>query len=244
MCSALIVDDEPHARAALTSLVAEVDWLECAGEAASGPEAVRAIDSLDPELVFLDIRMPGWSGMSVLGKTRRAPVVVFTTAFSEHAAAAFEIGAADYLLKPFSRERFLEAIGRARRLLETHSRERKERLHEVVLDGVPARRVFVKHRDRMVAIEPDAILRLEADGDYVQVHTSGTYHLVFTRLGALCERLDPARFLRVHRSHAVNLTAVRCLRPAGGGRFEIEMSDGSSVVSSRRRAGRLRHLVL
>jgi two-component system LytT family response regulator len=242
--SALVVDDEAPARSELRELIAGVDWLSLVGEAASGPEAVERIDELEPDVVFMDIRLPGGSGLEVLGRTRHHPVTVFTTAYDEHAVTAFGLGALDYLLKPFGEERFLTAAGRVRKHLDAAARDRRERLQEVILDGSPVRRVFVKDRGRFLPVEASAIVRLEADGDYVWIHSGDGEYLVYARLKELHARLDPARFVRVHRSHVVNLEHVEELAPHPGGRFEIRFEDGTSIVSSRRYGRNLRDLIL
>jgi len=241
---ALVVEDEPHARSELRTLVEGLERLEWTGEAKSGAEAVEMIDEHVPEVVFLDVQMPGLSGIDVLERCSVSPEVIFTTAHSKHAVRAFELGASDYLLKPFSQERFLEAVTRTLDRLDVRRREQEDRVQEIRLDGVPARRVFVRDRGKTVGVDAAGILRLEADGDYVQIHTSERTYLAYSRLGDLHERLDPARFMRVHRSHVVNLTAVESLEPVSGGRMRLKLRDGSSVVSSRRRTDAVKGLVL
>jgi two-component system LytT family response regulator len=237
----LIVDDEPPARSELRTLVGSVPWLEPLGEARSGPEAAEMIDRLVPDLVFLDVRMPGCSGLDVLARTKHHPRVIFTTAHAEHAVTAFGLDALDYLLKPFGEERFAKAMSRAKRRLDAQARERHG---EVLLDGSPTHRVFVRDRGRLIPIEAASIVRFEADGDYVHIHTSEADYLVYTRLKELEARMDSTRFVRVHRSHLVNLDHVEALVPHAGGRLRVRFRDGSAVVASRRRSKSLRDMVL
>ena len=135
--SALIADDEPLARRKLRDLMAGVDWLQCLGEAADGEAALHAIDTLRPDLLFLDVEMPGLSGLQVIERARHKPIVVFTTAFDRYAVPAFELHALDYLLKPFGRERFLQALERAREALGQAGETTAERLRDAMGPGQP-----------------------------------------------------------------------------------------------------------
>ena len=249
---ALLIEDEPLARRQLRELAAGVPWLSCVGEAGDGAAAVRAIDELRPDLVFLDIRMPELSGLEVLERTEHEPAVIFTTAFDQYAVAAFELGALDYLLKPFGRERFLAAVDRARRALGATRSEGDDRDSSTVararaalgaVSGL-AERIFVRDRGRIVPIPVREIERLEAEDDYVAVHARGRRLLVYLPLGDFERRLDPARFLRVHRSHVVNLDFVTALVPFDAARLQVEMRDGTKIMASRTRSRELRHLAI
>jgi two-component system LytT family response regulator len=249
---ALVIEDEPLARRQLRELAADVPWLSFVGEAEDGAAAVRAIDELRPDLVFLDIRMPELSGLEVLERVEHEPAVIFTTAFDQYAVAAFELGALDYLLKPFGRERFLAAVERARRALGT------ERDHESDHDAStlartraalgattgPMERIFVRDRGRIIPIPVREIERLEAEDDYVAVYARGRRFLVYLPLGEFERRLDPERFLRVHRSHVVNLDFVTALVPFDAARLQVEMRDGTKLMASRARSRELRHLAM
>jgi len=188
--------------------------------------------------------MPGASGLEVVQALEAAPFVVFTTAYSEHAVPAFACGAVDYLVKPFGEGRFLAAAERLRRQLDAARRERRERLQEIILEGLPARRFFVKHKGRLVAVDVHAIVRLDADGDYVRIRTADRDFLVHERLKELHGRLDEAEFVRVHRSHVVNVKHIRTLTAAGGGRLTLHFVDGSTLTASRRYSANLRRLVV
>jgi two-component system LytT family response regulator len=242
---ALIVEDEPLARQQLAELIGEVTWLQCIGEAATGTAAVRMIDELEPDLVFLDIQMPELSGLEVLERVTHTPGIIFTTAFDEHAVSAFELGALDYLLKPFGRERFGAAVERARRALDAGADDSvRERVSTALTAQGPVPRVFVRDRGRIVPISVEDIERLEAEDDYVALFARGRRYLVYASLGDLEARLDPAKFLRIHRSHVVNLEYVAALVPYDATRLQVEMRDGTKLMASRTRSRELRHLAM
>lgn len=242
--TAVLVEDEPLALGELRELVGEVEWLETVGEAPDGTEAVRLIDELRPDIVFLDVQLPELSGLEVLDRVVHQPVVVFTTAHDRYAVAAFELEALDYLIKPFGRERFRRAVSRARRTLRGQDRPATAERARRAFAAEALSRILVRHRDRIVPISLDAIERLEARGDYVAVHTGGRRFLVRLALSELERRLDPSRFLRVHRSHIVNLDHVSSIVPFDGSRFQFVMRDGAELLSSRARAKELRRRVL
>ena len=235
---ALVVDDEPLARRRLRELLGEFDAIEQVGEAVDGTSAVNAIDTLRPDLVFLDVEMPEGTGLEVLDRIAHDPAVIFTTAHDKYAVSAFELQAVDYLLKPFGKERLSRALerltpagagaaGRAREALEA-SRES------------PLTRIIVRDRGRLVPIAVKDIVRLEANDDYTSVHVRGKVYLVYLTLQEFERKLDPAKFLRVHRSHVVSLDHVAQFTPADGGRFELEMTDGTRLPVSRAYAKELR----
>jgi two-component system, LytTR family, response regulator len=249
---ALLIEDEPLARRQLRELADGVPWLACVGEVEDGATAVRAIDELRPDLIFLDIRMPELSGLEVLERVAHEPAVIFTTAFDSYAVAAFELGALDYLLKPFGRERFLAAVERARRALTAAHPEESDRDTSIISraraalgsSGEPTERIFVRDRGRIVPVPVREIERLEAEDDYVAIHARGRRFLVYLPLGEFEHRLDPQRFLRVHRSHVVNLDYVAALVPYDATRLQVEMRDGTKLLASRARSRELRHLAI
>ncbi len=223
--SCLIADDEPLARKRLAALVAEVDWLRCVGVAEDGSQALRALETQRPELLFLDVEMPGLSGLEVLAAGRHRPVVVFTTAYDRYAVRAFDLAATDYLLKPFGRARFRTAVERAREVLERRATVGPE----------PLLRLFVKDRGRILALPTPRIDRFEAEDHYVRVHAEGRRFLVRMPLAELERRLDRRQFARVHRRHIVNLERVVAYAK-GGDTLLVELSDGTRLRASRRRA--------
>lgn len=225
---ALIIDDERIARASLRELLDDVDWVSCVGEAVNGDEALEMIDRLRPDLVFLDIHMPGCDGIEVLRRIEYLPHVVITTAHDHYAVEAFDLQATDYLLKPFGRRRLEQALARIRQSLATHG------------DPRFLRRLFVRERGRIVPLLVETIEWFESEGDYVRVHACGRTYLTSTRLKELEASLDPERFVRVHRSCIVNLDFVTSLRPVPGSRMVIELEGGCEVEASRRFTPRLR----
>lgn len=237
---AVIVEDEPHARASLRDYVNNVEWLTLVGEAADGAEAVRLIDALEPDLMFLDISLPEASGLEVVERIRHKPEIVFTTAHDQYALAAFEIGALDYLLKPFGRQRFQTMLDRVRQRLQSPvpAPERARAAFDK-----PLRRLFARTRDGIVPIDVRTIQHISASGDYVEVYSKSGCHLLHTTLGDLMARLDPDVFRQVHRSHVVNLDAVVKLVPYDARRLMIHLRDGKQILASRSASETLRSLV-
>jgi two-component system LytT family response regulator len=242
--TAILVEDEGVALAELRELVAEVDWLETIGEATDGLTAIDRIDALEPDVVFLDVKLPEVSGLEVLERIRHDPAVVFTTAYDRYAVAAFELEAIDYLVKPFGRERFLETVERLRRSLERGTLETAATRVRRALGGAPLDRILVRDAGRLVPLSVGAVQRLEAEGEYVRVHAGAHRYLVRLPLGEFERRLDPTRFVRVHRSHVVNLDHVRSLEPYDGSRLMVRMADGTRIVASRTRSKELRDLAI
>ena len=236
------VDDEPVARAGLRAMLRAFDWVEVVGEAADGESAVAAIDALRPELVFLDVQMPGLLGTEVLRRLERPPFVIFTTAYSEHAVTAFELGAVDYLLKPFGPSRLVAAMERVRSALgEPAPADALERLSGALAGG-PISRLFVRIGGTLVPLPVERVSWFEANGDYVTAHAGNARHLLHLSLSRLEARLDARRFVRVHRTHIVNLDQVRAFRRDARGNLEAELLDGARVPVSRARAQELRSL--
>jgi two-component system, LytTR family, response regulator len=238
----LIVDDEPVARAGLRAMLTAFDWVTVVGEAADGAAAVEAIDRLRPELVFLDVQMPGFLGTEVVQRIQHQPFIIFTTAYSQHAVSAFEICAVDYLLKPFGAVRLASALERVRSAVgEPAPAGVLERLSGTLASG-PITRLFVRTGGALIPLGVANVSRFEAEGDYVIAHAGGTRHVLNLTLSRLEERLDTARFVRVHRAHIVNLDHVRAFRPDARGNLRAELTDGTLVPVSRSRAQALRRL--
>ncbi len=240
--TAVIADDEPVARSGLRDMLGAFDWVTVVGEAANGPAAVDAVNTLKPELLFLDIQMPGLLGTDVLRRATHHPFVVFTTAYAQHAVTAFELGALDYLLKPFGPVRFGAAMERVRGAIgETDTHTPLSRLAEALNTG-PMSRLFVRSGGALIPVAVDQIAWFEADGDYVVAHTGRSRHMLHLSLNRLESRLDAKRFARIHRTHIVNLDHVKAFRRSGKGRLEAEMLDGTRLAVSRNRAQELRLL--
>lgn len=233
----LIVEDERLARARLTRLLRQRGDVEIVGSAADGDEAVELIAGARPELLLLDIQIPSRSGFDVLDSFEddELPFVIFTTAFSEHALRAFEVHALDYLLKPFDEERLHAAIDRAVKIVRG-TRDFNE-------GRAPLTRLIVREPGRILFLDAGDVDWIEAAENYVYLHAGAKKHLVRGTIKSFAERLDPARFARIHRSAIVNLARVRELVPRSAhGDYEVVMMDGTRLVASRNYAARLRAL--
>lgn len=239
---AMIVDDEPLARRTLREHLGTVEWIGEISEAGDGLSAIRAIDSLRPDLVFLDIRMPGASGIAVAEQIVHRPYIIFTTAYDRYAVTAFEIGALDYLLKPFGRERVLSVLERARVGIEHGMPPIAARASQVLSESKPLTRVFVKDRGRMIAIPLERVERLEACDDYVGICFEGRRHLLNARLHDLYARIDQTRFIRVHRSHIINVDSILALEPRDGARLTVVLESGTRIAASRAGSAQLKLL--
>jgi two-component system LytT family response regulator len=237
--SALIAEDEALARRMLRDLLDEIGLVHVVGEVDDGAACVRALDELRPEILFLDVQMPGGDGFEVLARSRHRPLTIFTTAHDQFAVAAFELAAVDYLLKPFGRERLRLAVERALQGLPGE-RADAERLSATWSAERPVRRLFLRDRGRIVPVAVEHIVRIEAMDDYAAVHVRDRSYLLHMPMNVLERRLDPDRFVRVHRSHIVNLDHVAALEPYDGTRLEIVMRDGTRVLASRARSRVLR----
>lgn len=238
----VIADDEPLARRMLREHLQCVDWIGEVHEVADGLSAIRMVDALRPDLLFLDIRMPGASGIAVAEQITCRPYIIFTTAFDRYAVTAFEIGALDYLLKPFGRERVLAMLARARVAMEHGIPPMAARASRVLSDSKPLSRVFVKERGRMISIPLERVERLEACDDYVAICIDGRRHLIHARLHDLYARIDQTRFLRVHRSHVVNVDFVSAFEPRDGSRLTVVLASGTRIPASRSGSAQLRLL--
>lgn len=231
----LIVDDEAPARAKVKRFLAKDPRFEAAGEARDGLEGLTQVRTLDPALLILDIQMPGLSGFEVLEQLEPPrPQVVFATAFDQHALAAFEAHAVDYLLKPFDAPRFQAALDRAWALLQTGKGEPPA--VKALLAGLakrPLERLVVKVDDRWFPLPLRAVRRLSAEGKQVRVYAGADEHLVRRTLQELESRLDPRRFVRVHRSEIIALDAVAHLEPWDHGDALLVLKEGGKVVLSR-----------
>lgn len=245
----LLVEDEPIARRHLRDLLEEFEWMTCVGEAGDGRTALELIDSLRPNLVFLDIELPELSGLEVLRRMTHDPDIVITTAYDRYAVAAFELEAVDYLLKPFGPERLRKT---AARLLRTASGDapapavaaaRARDVLEQLADGSRPTCLFVRDRGKVVHVPIGEIERLEAQDDYVAVITRGRRYLVYLGMAEFEERLDPRSFVRIHRSHMVNLDYVAAFATHDPTRLEVQMRDGTRLLASHARSKMLRHLV-
>ena len=237
----LICEDEPLAVRALREYLKDVDWIEIVGDARNGSDAVRMIQKLEPDLVFLDVRMPGLTGLEVLETITHHAAVIFTTAYDEYALSAFEFGALDYLVKPFGKERLLESLDRVRvRLVGEGLTKGGGR------DGPAshyATRLFARHRGGIVPVPVQEILRIDATSGGVSLVTSGASFSSDSSLGEVQERLNRKEFIRIHRGHIVNLAHVTKIEKFDERRFLVRLNDGSRLIASRRGSKLLRELM-
>jgi DNA-binding LytR/AlgR family response regulator len=234
----LIVDDEPIAREILREHVESVTGLEIVGEAATGDEAAEKILTLRPDLVFLDLEMPGRNGMNVARSLRGgSPIVIFVTAYEQHALAAFEVGAIDYLLKPVRRERFLRAVDKARVQFAAHAPALPP-----PEPHVPAvlRKIAGKRGNDIYLLDPSEIVAFEAEGELVHIITTGQKYLSEYTLKVLEEKLDPLQFRRIHRKTIINTDQIRRISPLSSKRWLLKMANGYEATVSKRMAGTIR----
>jgi two-component system LytT family response regulator len=231
----IIVDDEPLARRGIRVRLEQTPDVEVVAECVSGADAVRAIRDRSPDVVFLDVQMPGMDGFDVVQAigAETMPVTIFVTAYDTHAIRAFDANALDYLLKPIDDERFARAVDRARRRLS------ERRGGSVPRQSPLVDRIVVRDRGSVFLLAHDDVDWIAAEGDYVRVHAAGRGHLVRDTMVALESRLDPARVARIHRSASVNLARVKEIRPYGDRDYLAVLRDGTRLKVSRTYRGKL-----
>lgn len=245
----LIVDDEPLARQHIADRLAHEEGVDIIGEASNGPEAVERVRALHPDLVFLDVQMPGMDGLDVVDTVgaEEMPLTIFTTAFDQYALKAFDRAAVDYLLKPFDDERFSQAFHRARKVLELREVDRiahrlRDLLHEEPEAEAPRAyidRIPVESRGQVRVVPVAKIDYITASGPYAELHVGDRTFTVRERMQTLEERLDPAVFLRVHRSAIVRVDRIDVMLRAPGGDYAVRLKDGATVSVSRARRDEL-----
>jgi len=242
--SVLIVDDEPLARRTLREHLLSLGWPGAIVEAPDGNTAIAVANDKRPDLVFLDVVMPGATGLEVLEQLEYEPKVIFTTAHDEYAVTAFELGALDYLLKPFGRDRLERVMQRAQTALNAPAAPLLSRARESLQPVRALSKVFVRDGSRIVAIPLAGIERVQGADDYATICTPTKEYLVSIRLSDLETHLAPANFLRVHRSHLVNLEYVTSIEPYDAARVQVVLKSGVEIVASRTGSKRLRELAL
>ena len=235
MIRALVVDDEQLARRGICVRLERAGGVEVVAECANGGEAVTAIRDLSPDLVFLDVQMPGLDGFGVVESIGpdQMPPVVFVTAYDAHALRAFDVHALDYLLKPIDDERFDTAVDRARRRITERQESAVGRRLAAALAELRDSRILIKDRGRVVILNEADVDWVEAEGDYVRVHAGGRGHLLRETMAAMAERLDPIRFARIHRSTIVNVSRIRELKPHPNREYTVVLNDGTRLRLSR-----------
>jgi two-component system, LytTR family, response regulator len=254
---ALIVDDEPLARQNISLLLENDPDVDVIGECGSGSEAVRFMKKEAPDLLFLDIQMPEMNGFEVLERldTEKVPAIIFVTAFDQYAIRAFEVHAMDYLLKPFSDTRFEKALRQAKAQVEQREiNDLSKRLIALLEDrenqgATPSRRssflsrLMIKSTSRVFFLKVDEIDWIEAADYYVKLHQGRRAHLLRETMGDLESKLDPEKFVRIHRSTIVNLDRVRELHPHFNGEYLVILNDGTELKLSRSRRERLQQML-
>ena len=242
---AIIVDDEKPARRRLRELLEKRSDIDVVAECSNGAEAVRQIRALRPDLLLLDVQMPGLDGFGVVGEigAERMPATIFVTAYDQYALKAFEVSALDYLLKPFSDERFENSLARV--LSFVNGRRQEDLSHQILSllgqiqpkqpqnTGATLDCLMIKDGGRVLFLRVEEIDWIEAAGVYVQVHTAGKTWLHRISLSELEARLDARRFIRIHRSTIVNLSRIKELRPHSHGDFLVALRDGAELKLSR-----------
>lgn len=235
MMRVLIADDEAPARDKLQRWLSEQSDLEVVTCAVDGLQAAAAIEQLQPDVAFLDIQMPGVSGLEVAAQLERerAPLIVFVTAFDEHAVKAFDLNAIDYLLKPYDKDRLLRALTRVRERLQDGP-SRAAAVATARTQTNSSDRLLVPEGERLQLIDSSTIDWLEADDNYVHVHTANRKYLLRRTLQDLLVQLGEERFARIHKSAAVNISAVGSFTPLFKGDYEVHLRNGQTLRLSRR----------
>jgi two-component system, LytTR family, response regulator len=248
----LVVDDEPLGRVRVEDLLRHQDGVELAGSAADGAAAIEAIKSLEPDLVFLDVQMPGKTGLDVVREigAEHMPATIFVTAYDQYAIQAFDVAAVDYLVKPFDDERFEQAFDRARRLLRLEGMDRLREQLVAVLAGTGVgsasraqaastrgylERIAVESQGKVQSVQVADIEYIVARGPYARLHLKDRRYLIRERMQDLEEQLDPAQFMRIHRSVIVRLDLVEALLRNKRGEPEVQLKNGVRLKVSRSR---------
>jgi two-component system LytT family response regulator len=236
----LIVDDEPLARERLLGLLAHESDIEVLGQCRDGEEAVSAIHERHPDLVLLDVEMPRMDGFEVIDTIGpdRMPMVIFVTAYDQHAIRAFQVRALDYLLKPFDRDRFSDALQRARTQIESQAngdlgRRLMALMKDLRRDAPKTDRIVVKSGGRLFFLRTDEIDWIEAAGNYVRLHVGSQAHLLRETMNGIEARLDPERFFRIHRCRIVNVERIQEMQPWLNGEYSVVLRSGVRLTLSR-----------
>jgi len=236
----MVIDDEPLGRQKIQILLKDDPTVEVVAESAGGDNAIHQIRTLHPDLIFLDVQMPGKDGFAILRELDQEdlPLVVFVTAYDQHAVEAFRVHALDYLLKPFDRERFLEALGRAREQMaqQRHGdtgRRLLNMLGSTPGKDVPAGRLMLKTGGKILFLRAEEIDWVEAQGDYVCLHAGQRKHLMREKISDLEQQLPYSSFVRIHRSTIVNIDRIKEMQPLFYGEYSVVLHDGTRLTLSR-----------
>jgi two-component system LytT family response regulator len=245
MIQAVVADDEVLARQKLRQLLREIPEIEVVGESATAAETIDLVRATNPDLLFLDVRMPDMDGFDIVGALSTGdhclPCIIFTTAYDRYALRAFEINAVDYLLKPFTQDRFRAATERALQ----HIQSKKQNPHSASPKGSNGKnyttRIVFKSKGRIIFMPVSEILWIGAEENYVRICTQNETHLLRETMAHLEEKLDPSTFLRVHRSSIVNLQYVKEVRPEVDGEYGVLLNNGQKISMSRSYRSRIKY---
>jgi two-component system LytT family response regulator len=248
--TALIVDDEPLARRSIRKFLKAFPEFSVMGECGDGASAIAAIHDRRPDLLFLDIQMPELDGFQVITEIGREamPVTIFVTAYDRYALQAFEAHALDYLLKPFSEDRFRDAMHHARRTLELGRQQAPDQQLSQLLEQLGRKREYVERipvpaKGRFLFVNARDLDWIQAEGNYLRLHCNGLSHLLRGNMNEMERKLDPARFMRIHRSTIVNLQRIREVQPWFRGHHRVVMNNGQELKLSRYQKDKLRALL-
>jgi two-component system, LytTR family, response regulator len=245
MIRTLIIDDEPLARRKIREFLKQDREIEIVGECGNGVQAVEVVRSAAPDLLFLDVQMPGMDGFAVLEELDREqlPFVIFVTAYDKYAVKAFEVRALDYLLKPFHRERFAHATARAKAQIRASASDFSTQIRDLIQElRPPARcleRVIIKTAGTVLFLKTEEIDWISAEENYVRLHCGKSSYLMREKISNLEAQLDPGRFQRIHRSTIVNLDRILKLHAVSHGDYQVVLQDGTELMLSRAYRGRL-----
>jgi two-component system, LytTR family, response regulator len=249
----MLIDDEPLARESLKIFLSEYEGFHVVCECSNGLQAIHAINQEKPDLIFLDVQMPEVNGFEVLNEieTPIHPVVIFATAYEKYALQAFEANAIDYLLKPFDKHRFREAIQKATRYINGNNREGLNQIHELLktynqlksAEGQYKNRILVKEKKKYFLVDLDDVYFFEASGDYVGIHKQKTTHLINDSMNNIESKLDPQQFIRIHRSTIINVRYIDNLEPYFNGEFHITMKNGEKLKLSRNYRNKIKSIL-
>ena len=244
MIRTLIVDDEPLSRRKIREFLKGDEDIEVVGECGNGEQAVEAVRNVAPDLLFLDVQMPGMDGFAVLDELRddeRLPFVIFVTAYDKYAVKAFEVRALDYLLKPFHRERFAHATERVKSQMRANGGTASDALNLQIRELIEELRPQARHLDRVIIrtagtvmfLKTDEIDWISAEENYVRLHCGKASYMLREKISSLETQLDPGRFRRIHRSTIVNVDRIQKLHPFSHGDYQVVLLDGTELMMSR-----------
>jgi two-component system LytT family response regulator len=248
MIQAVVADDEVLARQKLRQLLREIPEIEVVGEGATAAETIELVRAAKPDLLFLDVRMPDMDGFDVVGQLSAAgdpslPSIIFTTAYDRYALRAFEINAVDYLLKPFTLERFRAATERALQQIRSRKQNPQPPAHKGLNGASYTQRIVFKSKGRIIFLPVSEICWIGAEENYVRICTQSETHLLRETMSHLEEMLDPSTFLRVHRSSIVNLQYVKEVRPEVDGEYGVLLNNGQRIAMSRSYRSRIKNWI-